>query len=95
MKRFSPRLFALGVALGAIGAAAVLAANVYAGAATRRIDSTAAATTQAPDQVIQWNRILLGVLRTPGAQPATVHPTRSMAILVTGSSVTGWCTASG
>jgi len=81
MKRFSPRLFALGVALGAIGAAAVLAANVYAGAATRRIDSTAAATTQAPDQVIQWNRILLGVLRTPGAQPATVHPTRSMAIL--------------
>ena len=34
-----------------------------------------------PDQVIQWNRILLGILRTPGAQPATVHPTRSMAIL--------------
>jgi hypothetical protein len=33
-----------------------------------------------PDQVIQWNRTLLQVLQTPGAQPATVHPTRSMAI---------------
>jgi hypothetical protein len=33
-----------------------------------------------PDQVIQWNRTLLQILQTPGAQPATVHPTRSMAI---------------
>src|SRR6266700_635678 len=34
-----------------------------------------------PDQVIQWNRTLLQVLQTPGAQPPTVHPTRSMAIV--------------
>jgi hypothetical protein len=34
-----------------------------------------------PDPVIQWNRRLLGLLRTPGQQPATVHPTRSMALL--------------
>ena len=34
-----------------------------------------------PDQVIQWNRTLLQILQTPGAQPATVHPTRSMAIM--------------
>jgi len=34
-----------------------------------------------PDQVIQWNRTLLQILQTPGAQPATVHPTRSMAIV--------------
>ena len=27
--------------------------------------------------VVQWNRTLLSILRTPGAQPATVHPTRS------------------
>jgi hypothetical protein len=33
-----------------------------------------------PDQVIQWNQTLLQLLQTPGAQPATVHPTRSMAI---------------
>jgi len=31
--------------------------------------------------VVQWNRTLLQIVRTPGAQPATVHPTRSFAIL--------------
>ena len=30
-----------------------------------------------PDQVIQWNRMLLQILQTPGAQPATIHPTRA------------------
>ena len=34
-----------------------------------------------PDQVIQWNQSLLQVLGTAGAQPATVHPTRSLAIV--------------
>src|SRR6202048_1648993 len=29
--------------------------------------------------VIQWNKTLLTIVRTPGAQPATVHPTRSFA----------------
>jgi hypothetical protein len=31
--------------------------------------------------VIQWNKTLLTIVRTPGAQPATVHSTRSFAIL--------------
>jgi hypothetical protein len=31
--------------------------------------------------VLQWNRILLVIVRTPGAQPATIHPTRSFAIM--------------
>ncbi|HEY1423184.1 MAG TPA: vanadium-dependent haloperoxidase [Candidatus Acidoferrum sp.] len=31
--------------------------------------------------VVQWNRTLLAIVRTPGAQPATVHPTRSFAIM--------------
>jgi hypothetical protein len=84
MKRLSPRLFGLGFALGAIGAAAVLAASVYASSASATPQDgpmPAPTSTPAPDQVIQWNRILLGILRTPGAQPATVHPTRSMAIM--------------
>jgi hypothetical protein len=34
-----------------------------------------------PNQVIVWNRILLTVLGTAGLQPATVHPTRSLAIM--------------
>jgi hypothetical protein len=33
------------------------------------------------DQVIQWNQALLKIVRTPGAQPATVHPTRSFSIM--------------
>jgi PAP2 superfamily len=31
--------------------------------------------------VIAWNKELLKIVRTPGAQPATIHPTRSYAIL--------------
>jgi membrane-associated phospholipid phosphatase len=31
--------------------------------------------------VVTWNQALLNIVRTPGAQPATVHPTRSFAIL--------------
>ena len=38
-------------------------------------------TAQSTDSVIQWNRNLLAIVRTPGAQPATIHPTRSFAIM--------------
>jgi hypothetical protein len=31
--------------------------------------------------VVQWNKTLLVIVRTRGAQPATVHPTRSFAIM--------------
>ncbi|WP_051864374.1 phosphatase PAP2 family protein [Streptosporangium roseum] len=31
--------------------------------------------------VIEWNRTLLNVVRTPHAQPATIHPTRNFAIM--------------
>src|ERR1700687_163533 len=31
--------------------------------------------------VVQWNRTLLSIVRTPGAQSPTVHPTRSFAIM--------------
>ena len=34
--------------------------------------------------VIAWNKELLHIVLTPGAQPATVHPTRSYAILHAG-----------
>jgi PAP2 superfamily len=33
------------------------------------------------DPVIEWNRALLVIVRTPGAQSATIHPTRSFAIM--------------
>jgi hypothetical protein len=41
-----------------------------------------AATGQGtPNDVIVWNKTLLSIVRTPGAQPATLHPTRSFALL--------------
>jgi hypothetical protein len=36
---------------------------------------------QSVNPVVQWNRALLVLVRTPGAQPATVHPTRSFALM--------------
>jgi hypothetical protein len=41
-------------------------------------DRIASATT--PDQVIQWNQELQKVLVAPGAQPASIHPTHTLAI---------------
>ena len=38
-------------------------------------------STPALNPVVEWNRTLLRILRTPGAQPATIHPTRNFAIL--------------
>ena len=38
-------------------------------------------STQPVNAVIEWNRTLLAIVRTPGAQPATIHSTRNFAIL--------------
>src|ERR1700756_3340790 len=38
-------------------------------------------SAQSVNPVVQWNRTLLVILRTPGAQPATIHSTRSFAIM--------------
>ena len=43
--------------------------------------SAADSVSGAVDEVVQWNKMLLTIVRTPGAQPATIHPTRSFAIL--------------
>jgi hypothetical protein len=41
----------------------------------------AGSSAQPVNSVIQWNRNLLQIVRTPGAQSPTVHPTRSFAIM--------------
>src|SRR5438046_3692254 len=53
-----------------------------------QIASLAAAPTdeernpaQPVNAVIEWNRTLLAIVRTPGAQPVTIHSTRNFAIL--------------
>jgi hypothetical protein len=40
-------------------------------------DSDAGST----NPVVQWNKTLLEIIRTPKVQPATIHPTRSFAIM--------------
>ena len=52
----------------------------YASLAAPAIGS-ARSTAQSVDPVVEWNRTLLSIVRTPKAQPATVHPTRSFAIM--------------
>jgi PAP2 superfamily len=37
--------------------------------------------SQPVNTVVQWNRALLVIVRTAGAQPPTIHPTRSFAIM--------------
>jgi PAP2 superfamily len=63
---------------------AVLSSLILAAASTahttRRHRTTAAGSSARPDQVIQWNQEMLTLLQVPGAQPATIHPTRTMAI---------------
>src|SRR6266566_3233125 len=38
-------------------------------------------SAQPVNSVVEWNRTLLAIVRTPGAQPASIHSTRNFAIL--------------
>ena len=42
---------------------------------------SAAARPPVANPVVEWNRALLAIVRTPGAQPATIHATRSFAMM--------------
>ena len=44
-------------------------------------DRSVRSSDQAVNPVVQWNRNLLVIVRTPGAQPPTIHATRSFAIM--------------
>ena len=56
--------------------------SVQAGGSTGAwAQDSAAPPTQPVNAVIEWNRTLLTIVRTHGAQPATVHSTRNFAIL--------------
>src|ERR1700731_4464630 len=59
----------------------LLAGTTVALLAAANLAPAMAQATKPVSQVVQWNRTLLVIVRTPGAQPATIHPTRSFAIL--------------
>src|SRR5260370_34325530 len=41
----------------------------------------APSASSASNPVVEWNKTLLMIVRTPGTQPRTIHPTRSFAIM--------------
>jgi hypothetical protein len=61
--------------IGALVATLVLSSTLTSGAKGNATNAYSGAI------VIAWNKELLHIIQTPGAQPATVHPTRSYAIL--------------
>ena len=61
--------------IGALVGTLVLTSTLTTGAKSNTANAYSGAI------VIAWNKELLHIIQTPGAQPATVHPTRSYAIL--------------
>src|ERR1700745_2368955 len=59
----------------------LIAGTAVALLAAANLAPATAQATKPVSQVVQWNRTLLVIVRTPGAQPATIHPTRSFAIM--------------
>ena len=53
----------------------------FASVAETNNDDHPATDTQSANPVIEWNRTLLVIVRTPGAQSPTIHSTRNFAIL--------------
>jgi PAP2 superfamily len=61
----------------------LIAGTTVALLAAANLAPAMAETTKPVSQVVQWNRTLLVIVRTAGAQPATIHATRSFAIMHT------------
>jgi hypothetical protein len=60
-----------------------LSAQITASASATADDegNPGASSAQSVNSVIEWNRTLLAIVRTAGAQPPTIHSTRNFAIL--------------
>ena len=58
-----------------------LAGATVAVLAAANLTPAMAQATKPVSQVVQWNQTLLVIVRTPGTQPPTIHPTRSFAIM--------------
>src|ERR1700756_3216714 len=59
----------------------LLAGTTVAVLAAASLAPAMAQATQPVSQVVVWNKTLLSIVGTPGAQPATIHPARSFAIM--------------
>lgn len=80
MRKITRALTGLAAAALAVGMASpALAANQAR--PLERVPAHAAFQPGSGQPAIDWNRELITLLGTPGLQPATIHPTRSFAIL--------------
>ena len=59
----------------------IRATSSYSAAIDDEHQNSQDSAANSANPVVQWNRTLLTIVRTPGAQPATIHPTRSFAIM--------------
>ena len=75
--------FAVSTALAALAATTVSisGATGHASPSYPATATAAAASLTSGNIVVDWNKTLVQIIGTPGAQPATIHPTRSLAIL--------------
>lgn len=75
-------LIALGGVVLTLAATVTVVAYQHAtGASTVAAAAPASAGSGSGAFVVDWNQTLVKIVNTPGAQPATIHPTRSFAIL--------------
>jgi len=54
---------------------------VTAGVQAQGVVTPTSTAGESTNPVVQWNRNLLAIVRTPGAQTPTIHPTRSFAMM--------------
>jgi membrane-associated phospholipid phosphatase len=70
------------IAAALLGAALSLhSSSAYGSSVKDEHQGPSDSSAQAVNPVVEWNRTLLVIVRTPKAQPATIHPTRSFAIM--------------
>lgn len=67
-------------AFASIALAGLALAGTSLGKQLHRHAIRAGADSAQTDQVLEWNQNLLALVQAPGAQPATIHPTRTLAI---------------
>jgi hypothetical protein len=67
------------ITLALVGVGLVIPAATFA--ITQNDDHPTAGSAQPVNAVIEWNRTLLSIVRTPGAQSPTIHSTRNFAML--------------
>src|SRR5690242_2295897 len=74
-------VFLAAAAMAAVVAGVAAPATAATGRNLAGPPASVALSPGSGQSVVDWNKELITILGTPGAQPATVHPTRSFAIL--------------